>query len=196
MRALAIAGLLLAFAVPGGGAALAQATPQDAFTAYRDAVLGGAGMGAGALVTGETAALYDRARRAAVDADPGALDRLPLVEALLALRLRAAVPAADLRAADGAATVSLAARHGLIGGGFAAIGLRPAEIYGDNAIAEQTDGGGQPVGVWWRFLREGGAWRVDLRPNLEAGEALLRERLRASGLSRTDFLNTLAKNGR
>ncbi|MGC2854268.1 hypothetical protein ACM64Y_02250 [Novispirillum sp. DQ9] len=194
MRRLLIAGVLSAGL--WSGAAVAQATPQDAFTAYRQAVLRDGGRGAGALVTSATAATYERARRAAVAGDGMALDGLPLVEALLALRLRAAVPAADLRTADGAGTVALAARHGLVGDGVAAVALRPAEVYGDNAMAEQTDVAGRPVGVWWRFLREGGVWRVDLRPNLEAGEALLRDRLRASGQTRADFLNTLARNGR
>lgn len=194
MRALVIAGLL-ASVVPSGPV-LAQATPQDAFAAYRDAVLGGGGQGAGMLVSAETVALYERARQAALAPDPRALDGLPLVEALLALRLRAAVPAADLRAVDGAGAVSLAARHGLTGSGFDSITLRPAEVYGDLAMAEQADAAGRPAGVWWRFLRENGVWRVDLRPNLEAGEAILRDRLRVSGQTRADFLNTLAKNGR
>lgn len=196
MRAPFIASLVMVAAV-SSGAAVAQVTPLDAFTAYRDGVLGAGGLEPGRLVTADTAALYERARRAALDdADPATVEGLPLVEALLALRLRASVPAADLRAADGAGAVTLAARHGLAGDGLRDIGIGTPEVYGDYAMAEQRDASGRSVGMWWRFLREGGVWRVDLRPNLEAGEAILRKRLRASGQTRADFLNTLAKNGR
>jgi hypothetical protein len=186
---------LLALAL-AGPAALADDGVAAAFEGYRQAVLEGRGAAAGVLVSADSRAFYDVARLAALDADGPDLDHLTMTEGLLALRLRAALKPDQLRGLDGGGVIAATAARGMIGVGTGGIRLAPAEIYGDHAVAEQLDGAGHPTGVWWRFVREDGAWRINLRPSLEAGDALLQARLQASGLSRADFLKQLATNGR
>lgn len=175
---------------------MADASPQETFEAYRVAVMQGNGGPVGTLVTAETRAFYDRVRALALAGDVQALEASPLVEALLAVRLRAAFTRQELQGLDGGGVIGAAVAGGLVGSGLSSVSLGPAEVYGDHALAEQVDASGAPTGVWWRFINEGGAWRIDLRPNLEAGEALLRDRLHASGLTRAEFLTTLATDRR
>jgi len=185
---------LLALAL--AGPAVADDSVLAAFDGYRQAIAEGRGDDAGALVSADSRAFYDVTRLAALDADGPDLDHLTMTEGLLALRLRAALKPDQLRGLDGGGVIAATAARGMIGTGTGGIRLGPAEVYGDHAVAEQLDGAARPTGVWWRFVREGGAWRIDLRPSLEAGDALLQAKFQASGLSRADFLKQLATNGR
>lgn len=168
----------------------------NTFDGYRLAVLDGQGAAAGALVSAATRDFYDAARLAALAATPQDLERMSLIEAVLVLRLRAVLAPHELSTLDGAGVFAAAAARGLVGNGFADLRLGPVEAYGDHAVAEQLDAAGRPTGTWWRFVREAGAWRVNLRPNLDAADAVLRERLQSSGMTRMDFVNQLANNGR
>lgn len=191
----AVAAGLLAFVLAGPAVADDSGVTRT-FDGYRLAVLDGRGAVAGALISAATRDFYDAARLAALAATPQDIERMSLIEAVLVVRLRAVLAPHELSTLDGAGVFAAAATRGLVGSGFADLRLGPVEAYGDHAVAEQLDAAGRPSGVWWRFVREAGAWRVNLRPNLDAADAVLRERLHASGMTRADFLNQLANNGR
>lgn len=169
------------------------------FDDYRDALRDRQGDIAGFLVTPETLAFYGEAAKAAVYAMPDELDRLPLIQQLLALRLRQAVPGETLVAMTPEQVVGLSVDQGLVDpGGLRDLRLGPVEIQGDVALAPQVDPWGRDVGVTWRFREVQGTWRVDLRPTLMAANALLAAMQRERGISTHRLLLDLveASSGR
>lgn len=190
----AILGLtvLLLLTAPAAHAADPRTEVRQVFEDYRAALMERQGAIAAFLVTPETQAFYETARRAALDAGREAMDALPLAQALLALRLRHDLGAERLRSMAGEEIIAEAVERGIVrASGLRAMRLGPVAVGGDTAVAEQLDPAGRPLGVVWRFERIGGLWRVDLRPSLAAADALMQKMLRDSGLSRKVFLERL-----
>ncbi len=195
-RALTVLLLALFWAL---GPAAAQGVGEEravrqTFDDYRNALQDRQGDIAGFLVTPETLAFYAAAAKAAVHATPEELADLPLVQQLLALRLRQAVPGGKLKDMTPEEIVGLSVYQGLVDAqGLRGLRLGDIRIDGDVALAPQVDPWGRDIGVTWRFRKTQGTWRVDLRPTLMAANALLVAMKRERGTSDRRFLLDLVR---
>ena len=187
----ALAALVVAISL---GAGSAHAEPAEeavlrTFEDYRNALQDRQGDIAGFLVTAETLAFYDSGAKAALSAGPDALAEMPLVQQLLALRLRQAVPADRLKTMSAEEVIGLSVDQGLVNSqGLRGLRLGEVQIQGDVALAPQIDPWGRDIGVTWRFRKTQGNWRVDLRPTLMAANAMLVTMQRERGIPTRDFL--------
>lgn len=190
LRILGGLGLLaLLLVAPAQAAADEELAVRQAFEDYRNALLDRQGDIAGFLVTPETLGFYMRAAEAALQATSDDLAELPLVQQLLALRLRQAFPPDRLQAMTAEDLVGASVGEGLMDPrGLRGLSLGPVEVIGGVALAPQVDPQGREIGVIWRFRKVDDIWRIDLRPSLMAANGLLVALQRQRGLSREALL--------
>jgi hypothetical protein len=173
----------------GGDGGDDEVAVRQVFHDYAEALKDGQGDIAAFLVTAETTAFYAQAARAAVYAMPDELDDMPLVQQLLALRLREAVPAERLVDMTPEDLIGLSVSKGIVNpAGLRDLELGPVSVQGDIALAPQHDPWGRDLGVTWRFRKVQGTWHIDLRPSLMAANALLLSMQRKKGVPRETLL--------
>lgn len=161
---------------------------RQAFEDYQAALDQGEARVAGFLVSPETLRFFEEARQYALKADAAQLGAIPLVQQLLALRLRLEVPLSTLRDGTAEDLVGAAVQRGMLTRTDRDLHIGNIRVRDDEAVADQVDRAGRPEGIRWRFKKVRGHWRVDLLPSLLAGDAYMKALLAQSGLSRERFL--------
>lgn len=141
------------------------------FNAVRDAAVRGDGKRLTAGLSRDTLIRLEAVRQAA--RRPNATAGLSPAERLAAGGLRRAATPADLnrKSLDDLASAALTRRRDL-GGELRKAGLGPVRVNGDRASAPLL-ADKQPTLFTADFVRESGAWRLDLRPALKRGDMLL-----------------------
>lgn len=148
-----------------------EAAVAGAFEALRDAARNGDGKRLVAGLSKDTTARLEAVRAAA--RRPGGAARLSPAERLAAGGLRRATTPADLnrKGLDELAAMALS-RRGAFGRELDKAGLGPLRVTGDRAAAALLVDK-QPTLFSADFVRESGAWKLDLRPALKRGDMLL-----------------------
>jgi hypothetical protein len=125
-----------------------------AMSAYEDAVLARDGRVAGQHVTRASHAYYARFREMALGAPEAVLRAAPLLDRLTILMIRHRIPADQLRKLSGDSVFPYMIENGWVRGSRGSTTVK--EVYGSGARAAIRSNGEM------YFLREDGAWRLDL----------------------------------
>jgi hypothetical protein len=167
---------------------------EDLDTVYRqycEAVVRRDGTQAVALVSAGTRRRYQEFAEAAMTADEQSLAALPLTARLQVLLLRQRMDAGSLAAVQGRGLLAHIIEQGwLESAGFMDTQLARAAADGDRAQA-QLHRGGQPTRERAYFLREDGAWRINLLPNLTSADRKIEAAVETSGLNEKAYLESL-----
>ena len=181
---------------PAIGVAAPEAEVRQVFDRYREAARSGDGAAAAALVSDESLDHYGRLAKLARDPAGGGTEPLRLVDRMQVEMLRELVPAAELAAETPAETVAFAFESRMLGAEFeAASTLGPATFDGTSATATHM-ARGRPVGApfreaTFRFVREDGAWRIDLLHTLDLMQAQLGDLAAHTGVPAEDLAETI-----
>ncbi len=149
---------------PASSAADETPAVRAAFDTYTKAALAKDGATAQAALADTLSAYYDGVRKQALTGTDEQVRALPVSQRLTVYVLRAEIEPAVLRDSTPADLVKLAIDKGLVGEqGITSLALGKVTVSGDKAAAEvTTDGKVAPYKM--EFLRQGGAWKLDLAP--------------------------------
>jgi len=176
---LALAALLLVAAAAPPAATLARRS----FDAFKRALAERDGDAAVALLSAPSLAEWERDRRLALHGSPDEVRALSPGPRLAVLALRHAQPVFLLRDGTPAELAAAAVRSGLADrGALELLEIRDITARGDRASG-QILASGLPSGMRAGFLRERGAWKLDLPASLDAAGRLVTETARATGNS-------------
>jgi hypothetical protein len=118
----------------------------------------------------------------------------PLVNQLNILLLRLRVPLDELESLSPRALIAHTVDQGWIAKS-GVLGLEPGKVVaeGDAAVLHVVIDE-QDAGPAFRFDREGGAWRLDLVPTTQDGNAALELAVRQQGVSESEFMLALVES--
>lgn len=186
--------------VPAAGSQVGtQATPAEAlairqtFTDYQAALASKAGKKAASLVDGETLRYYATAQKLALEANKETAQKLPLIDKLMVLRMRAEFPAEKLAAYSPQELIAVGVERGWVGS-TAENALGEIFIRGDHARGQALVQG-QPVPLYHEFRREGGAWKLSLVALTRAVGPVMSEAARRLELTEDEFLLFMLEQG-
>jgi hypothetical protein len=170
-------------------------TPSDeirqTYRQYCEAVVQQDGARAGALVSGITLRRYQEFRDAALTADEAGVGELAPATRLQVLLLRQRMDAATLAALDGPGLFA----HVIDQGWLDASAFRDAQLGIVAVDADRAQSpvhrGGRPTRERAYFLRESGAWKVNLLPNFTSTDRNIEEAAAVNQLSEKAYLESL-----
>jgi len=168
--------LCLPLLVAGCDSTPAPAAPDDtgavhkAFETYTKAALAKDGATAQGVLASTVSAYYDKARGLALTGTEADLAAISPTRRLTVYVLRAEVEPGALRDGKPADLVEASFDKGLVGeNGITNLALGKVVVTGDKAVAPAVIGGQEaPYDV--EFLRERGAWKVDIVPLMELAD--------------------------
>ena len=164
------------------------------FSAYRSALLAGEGDAAAALLTRSTYDYYDEMRRLALYADAGTVQAQSLINQLQVLMLRLRLPADELESLSPEELIAHAVDQGWIGK-ESVLTLQPGKVRSEGDVAVlHVEIDGEDAGPAFHFRRESGAWRLDLVPTTQAGNAALQMAARRQDIPEREFLLVLVES--
>jgi hypothetical protein len=166
-----------------------EAAVAQAFEALRGAVRSGDGKKLLGGLSRDSLARLEAVRTAA--RRPGADGKLSPVERLAAAGLRRTTTPADLnrKSLDDIAAAAFQ-RHGAFGRDADKASLGPLRVNGERAGAPLLVDG-QPTLFSADFVRESGAWKLDLRPSLKRADMLLIGMAAMKGTSEDALIETI-----
>jgi hypothetical protein len=189
---LACLGLLLA----GCGAevpqeesnAKAETAIRACFAAYKAAILEGDGEAAAVEVDAATIAYYEKMLELSLDASAEETKRLPLMDRMTVLIVRARVEPELLRTVDGRELFVHAVKSGMVGKSSVIHNeLGEVKVSGAHATGEHVSAG-QKTRIRWRFHREEGAWRMDILSIFPAATLAFQKTIADSGMTENEFI--------
>lgn len=158
---------------------------------YCDAVARADGVHAGSLVSAGTLSRYQEFAHGALTADQTALDSLPVTARLQILLLRQRMDAATLSTFDGPQLFAAIIDRGWFeSSGFRNTQLGMIAIDRDQAQAP-VHRNGRPTRDRAYFLRENGAWKINLLPNLTGSDRVIETAAAQNRLSENAYLEAL-----
>ena len=192
-RAFAVAALLFVAAAPVVAEDDAEAV-RRVFSAYRAAILAGKGDAAAALLSRSTYAYYDEMRQLALRGDAASVQSQSLVNQMQVLMLRLRVPLGQLESLAPRELIAYAVDQGWIGK-QSVLKLQPGKVHaeGDVAVLDVIIDA-QEAGPAFSFNRESGAWRLDLVPTTQLGNAALELAARQQGIPESEFMLVLIES--
>lgn len=159
-----------------------------AFETYRSALLAGDGAAAAAAVSAGTTGYFGEMQELASSAGPEEIGARPMIDRLFVTLVRVRVPRPQLLAMSGVDLLTYGVEEGLVGQEtVSAVTLGTITIEGDTADATVVNQGKTTSGRF-RFLEEGGAWKVDLLFLLNAADPALRQVAAAAGQDEDEFI--------
>lgn len=170
------------------GIQFAHATPQEAFSGYKSAILEQQGQNAASIVTSTTIDEYQKYVDAAKYAERAEMERLSFLTRFQALIIRHRVPKEKLQGMDGKEAFVYAVDNDWIG----KTGVVPMEIgnvreSGTKAVSDAFLNG-QKIPFEFIYKKEGGKWKFDLTQILMNSEAPLRMAAKQANLKEDDFI--------
>jgi hypothetical protein len=193
--ALACFGLVLAACGADEEASKAEAEQaiRACFAGYKAAVLDGEGKAAARHVTASTIAYYETLLEFILHASAEDTMKLPLIDRMTVLLMRARIEADLLRTMDGRKLFVHAVDIGMIGKDSVIRNeLGEVVVSGDHATGEHVSAGA-PSGIHMRFHHEDGAWRMDLVSIFPSATLAFQKAIQASGMTEDEFiLKTIA----
>jgi hypothetical protein len=189
LRPLACLGLLVAGC---GGDDTSRAEAEQAiracFAGYKAAVLEGNGDAALGCVDAATIAYYEKLLGFALRASAEETRKLPLMDRVTVVLLRARIEAGLLRTMDGRKLFVHAVELGMIGKDSVIRNeLGEIVVSGGHATGEHVSAG-KPSAMHWRFHHENGAWRMDLLSILPKATLAFQQVIRESGMTEDEFI--------
>jgi hypothetical protein len=176
---LALAALLLTAAAAPSAAVLARRS----FDAFKRALAERDGEAAVALLSTPSLAEWERERHVALHGSPDEVHALAPGPRLAVLALRHAQPVFLLRDGTPPELAAAAVRSGLADReALELIEISDIAARGDQASGQLT-ASGLPSGVRAGFVRERGAWKLDLPASLDAAGRMVAQTARATGSS-------------
>jgi hypothetical protein len=156
---------------------------RQAFTAYRQALLAKDGDTAVQHLASTVYGFYDQARRDAVTAAENNVRGQTVAAQLTVFTLRGSLDPNLLRSATPQELVAAAIDAGLVGEqGIQNTQLGEVAVVGDTASAPVLSTG-QPSGIRFDFVREEGAWKLDLLPLLQTANVAFRNLATEQGIT-------------
>lgn len=167
---------------------------QQAFSAYRAAILAGDGTSAIAHLSTTTFEYYDQMRALALDGEAETVQGLSLINQMQVLMLRLRVRPDALGAMTPRELVAHAVDEGWIGKS-SVLAVQPGRVLAEQDVAVlHAIVDGRDAGPAFRFNRESGAWRLDLVPTIQAANAGLQMAAERAGVSDSQFMTTLIES--
>lgn len=164
---------------------------KSAYRRYGDAIAHGDGAAASSMVSRDTLQRYQEYRDLALTADEATLGAAPFSTRLQVLLLRQRMDAATLAPLDGAGLFAHFIGHKWLDpAGFADTQLGRVAVDGDRAQAP-VQRGDRLIRERMYFLREGGAWKVNLLPNLTTTDRHIEEAAAGKRVSESEYLESL-----
>lgn len=177
-------------------AAPAAAAPRDdvaaTFEAYRSALLATDGEKAAEIVTQGSRDLYRHYANQALTLNHEALNQIHIADRLTIMLLRHSVERERLMMMSGGEIITYAVEKGWISKeGTAGIRLGNYQVAGDLATGTllREDGSETPYKV--EFLKEDGAWRLNLKKMLEFARIGIEYAVKQAGMSEDEFILAL-----
>ncbi len=164
------------------------------FSAYRSALLAGEGDAAAALLSRSTYDYYDEMRRLALYGDAATVQAQSLINQLQILMLRLRIPADELESLSPGELIAHAVDQGWIGKS-SVLETQPGKALAEGDVAVlhvRIDE--QDAGPAFHFRRESGAWRLDLVPATQLGNAALQVAASQQGVPEREFLLVLVES--
>jgi len=185
--------LALLLPVPALGQSDAEAV-RSVFASYRSAILAGHGAEAAGLLSQSTYDYYEELRRLALAGDAETVKAQSLVNRFQILLLRLRVPTDQLASLSSRELIARAVDEEWLGK-VRTLELEPGDVLADGDVATlgiAVPGGGATPG--FRFQREAGQWRLDLRPTLQVSNVALQMTARQRGLDENAFVFSLLES--
>jgi hypothetical protein len=170
-------------------------SPEDdvraAWAEFKAATLSGAGDVAASRVTNATHEYFGELRTLALEAERAHLETLVLERVFSVLLFRARLSRAELERMTGRDLYAHAVAKGWVGkNDTGALGIGDVEVIGDSASAMSTKVD-VPTGLKLHFIRQDGAWRVDVMNLMKYANVAIDAMRKKSGLSEEEFLATM-----
>ncbi|WP_019819258.1 hypothetical protein [Saccharomonospora saliphila] len=145
----------------------------EVFTRHREAVRGGDGATAAALISDETASYYALLADLAATAGPERIAELPALDRSNVGVFRIASTPEEMGQRDGRQTYAFAVTEGLLTrSGVGRHDLGEVTVEGNRAVADALTEG-EPAPFEYEFERVGDAWRINLLPMITMSRSLL-----------------------
>jgi hypothetical protein len=159
------------------------AAVRQAFTSYTQAALEKDGARAVQHLASSIYAFYDQARRDALTAVEVDVRGQTIAAQLTVFTMRGSLDPTLLRSATPPELVVAAIDAGLVGEqGIQNTQLGEVAVVGDTASAPVLSAG-QPSGIRFNFVREEGAWKLDLLPLLQTANVAFRNLATEQGIT-------------
>lgn len=169
---------------------------EDAFVAYKAAILAQDGTSGSALVTAASQDYYRDMADEALTADRQRLLATHIVDRITILLLRQNLTVDQLRRMTGRELTEFAIDRGWVSKDSAArTKLSNYRIFGDVATANVVNRSGELSKISMRFRFEQEAWRLDLLKNLEEARKIMKLALALSGKTEDELLSETLEKG-
>jgi hypothetical protein len=173
---------------PTESADQAASDVQAAWDEFKSASLSNKGRAAANRVTSATHDYYAEIRDLALTATREQVQRMSIAKQVTVLGMRVRIDPEQLKNMSGRDLFIHAVDHGWIGKTSATDeGITGIVVTGDHARAEATNAG-EPVGVYLHFIKEDGAWRLDMMQLMKVANAAFDAMQAQSGLNEEEFV--------
>ena len=164
---------------------------RECFDRYKEALLNKRGEEAVDLIDSSTLRYYASMKDAALNAKQQEVRNMTLVDKLNVLGFRHQIGAGQLqRLSERELFVSLVDQGWVVPEGFADSGLGQINISGDTADGEFLSGG-QGTQFKFRFVKEGGVWRMDLTAQLSTVDQAMRAVFLQTDMREATFIDRM-----
>ena len=179
--------LLAVLAVACAGKSDEEAV-QEAFQAYKTAILEDRGTEAATFLSEGTVAYYGEMRDLALHATREELAEVSMVDLMQAILMRVRIPTDDLQGMSGRQVLTHAVNEGWVGkNSVSGLEVEGVTVNGDDAALTLTG-----TTEEMHFHRESdGAWRLDLRRTLVNADVQLEMTARQNNMTREEFVLTV-----
>lgn len=161
---------------------------ENAFYAYKVAILNDRGAEAVGLLSRSTVDYYERMRHLALYATKAELEKESTINLMHALALRLRVPTDELHEMNGRSVLEHALDRGWVEkNSVAAFEVRDIRVSEETAAVEIASEH-EPGTAQMRFVREQGEWKLDLTFLMQGAGEQLEALARQQDLSREEFL--------
>jgi hypothetical protein len=176
---------------PAPSAVDETAAVHAAFDTYAKAALAKDGATAEGALADTIAVYYDDVRKQALTGTEETVGALPPAQRMTVYILRAEIEPAVLRDSKPADLVRLSVDKGLVGEqGISNLSLGKVTATGDKAEAEILSGG-KVAPFTMKFLREEGAWKLDLAPLMAMADDALTAAAQQQGTTADAMIGTI-----
>ncbi len=164
-----------------------KADVEAAWAEFKEASLSGKGEIAAGRVTSATHDYYEEIRKLALEGSRDELGKYVFMKRYIALSIRLRIPADRLRSMSGRELFVYSVDQGWIAKNSATDeGIREVTVTGDHARAVATKAG-QPIGLYYHFVKEDGVWRLDMLQLMKFANAAFDRMLQHSGMTEAQF---------
>lgn len=164
-----------------------DAAIRKTFTGYQKALSKKDGKAATSLIDSATLQYYAGIQKTALEGDAATVRKLPLIDKLMVLRLRAELEPAKLKAMSPEQLLSYGVDRGWVGSNTSENTLGELTVEGDKARGQALVRG-QVTPLFHEFRREGGKWKMNLVELMRAVAPAMSEAARRMDMTEDEFV--------